>query len=458
MQRNDFLKLVGLGSAAFLLTSFKPFKLDKSKGKVIIIGAGMAGASAAFYLNQEGFEIEILEARDRIGGRVHTFEEWGHPIELGAGFIHRGSPESDLIWKESQKLNLLTKATDFEKTMLFDQNGGKIAKSNLIKFYDRKFEPAVLKASQEVKNIFSDISLEDIFENKNFISKVNDQEKVIIDFIMQGYQNSINTNLKNASAKYYLEEAIMGSEGNDQAMLGGFVNIIEAHLKGIRVNFNSPVIEIDDLGNKVVVKTENDTYEADYVVVSVPLSILRSQEIKFNPDLPPWKKEAFNQIGTGQFNKIVMKFSEKFWKGNNDAFFFSSEIKDSFGLTVNWDKYSNQPILIAMPVADAALWVEKQDAETIRKKWVNILHKAFPRKNIEIVDLLTTHWVSDSYSQGAYSYTPVGSSKEMFNAIAESVGRIHFAGEATSPLSNGTVHGAYASGLREAKNISNPYK
>ena len=93
MHRKTFLRMAALG---LLALPFSPTQAMRGKGrrtssssrKIIIIGAGMAGAAAARTLADAGCEVLVLEARDRIGGRIHTFTDWGYPLELGANWIH----------------------------------------------------------------------------------------------------------------------------------------------------------------------------------------------------------------------------------------------------------------------------------------------------------------------------------------------------------------------------------
>lgn len=121
----------------------------------------------------------------------------------------------------------------------------------------------------------------------------------------------------------------------------------------------------------------------------------------------------------------------------------------NFGLAVNFHHYGGKPVLVALPVAATARWVE----QAVRQRWTDILHRAYPNRNIDIQNLKITGWGADPFAQGAYSFVPVGAGAADFEALAAPHGRIHFAGEATIARWHSTVHGAYLSGVREAERV-----
>ena len=102
MKRNDFIKLLGLSGAATLLSSHTSYKEENKDISVIVIGAGLSGIAAAKELNDAGVNVQIIEARDRIGGRIHTVDFADTKIELGAGFV-KGSRNNKITQLVSQQ-------------------------------------------------------------------------------------------------------------------------------------------------------------------------------------------------------------------------------------------------------------------------------------------------------------------------------------------------------------------
>lgn len=452
MQRNEFLKLTLSGLLAFPLASFASRTASAKNKRVIVIGAGMAGAAAAKKLHDAGCEVIVLEARNRVGGRVHTNTDWGVNLELGANWIHQSTHPANPLMNYADKLNIKTLPTNYANLKVYDSEGEKIGNFSLGKFY-LHFERLINK-HREVLQLESDLSIKETITALTRDKKYSRKEKSILALIEESYSNNLATDLANASSKYYLNKSVR-KEKDDYFVTGGYGNIVNYILDGIDVKLNAIVQEIRSYNDKIDVVTDHKVFQADYVIVTVPISILQKQQIQFSPALPDWKISSFSKMQMGIFNKIIMEFSDKFWKGDADFQCYQIQKSNSFSLAANYYHYNQRPILIAMPVDKAGLLLEKTDIESIKKEWQNILHKAHPNKEIEFKNIMITKWNSDQFSQGSYSHVPVGASENDFNNLKREVGRIHFAGEATCIEHHSTVHGAYASGLREAIKILN---
>lgn len=450
MQRNTFLKLSALGLGGLFL----PARLLHQKNKkVIIVGAGMAGASAAYHLALAGFEVEVVEARNRIGGRVHSLARWNTHLEMGAHWIHRASPGAKYIYQLANSLEVKSRPTNLYNLQVYAADGAGIPLRKVARFYEREFEKQLMEIIKTISESDQDISLQELVR-RGFAGKyLSEEKRDILNFITQGFENSLNTPLENASAKYHLSESILRTEENNYLITEGYDKLVQHLLQDIQVHLNSPVISLKEKPDRVQVMTSTTSYEADFVIITVPSSLLRQNKIDFQSPLPEWKRKAFTKIQTGLFNKVYLKFAEKFWDDDRELLFFQSELKNAFGLVLNYHHYTQHPIWVAMPVSDAARWIESQPMEAIKSRWVQLLHKSFPNKNITIEEIVSSRWGTDSYALGAYSYAPVGCTKLDFEQLAKPVGKIHFAGEATVAEANATVHGAYLSGLREAQRI-----
>lgn len=453
MQRKDFIKLTSLGLLSIPFLSFENHKTTGKSKKVILIGAGMAGAAAARTLQDAGCEVVVLEARDRTGGRVHTHTDWGTNIELGANWIHNAHlPENPLL-NYAKKLNIKMHSTSYSNLKVYDAHGDKISKLTLGLFY-LWFEKKLNKNVSLINNSSSDISLKEVLDTILKDPHFSAKEKRIASLIEESYSNNLAVNLQDASAKYYLNTSVRKEE-NDLFVLGGYNKIIQDVMQGIDIKLNHIVREVRHKRDGVEVITDQQTFAADYVMITVPISILQKGQIAFSAALPDWKMNAFSKMKMGIFNKVVMEFTEKFWEGDADFQCYPTDLGNAFGIALNYHHYTDKPILIAMPVDKAGLWVENNDIEVIQKSWQQILHQAHPGKTIEFKNIMTTKWNADKFSQGSYTHVPVGATTADFEALQKEVGRIHFAGEATDIAHHGTVHGAYISGVREANKILN---
>ena len=452
MQRSEFLKLslAGLGSLAF--SSMGAEGRSTEQKTVIIVGAGMAGAAAARSLTDAGFKVTVLEARDRVGGRIHTFRDWDIPLELGAGWIHSGYPDAEVLMKLARRYQVSTANTDYRKFKLFTEQGNLVSPLKAERLYEDVVEKRLLDEVVKIQQAHQDYSVAQVFDRALRGVSLDNESRAIVSFYREGFANSLNTQLDQVSARYYLNQAAIQSQQRDALVTNGFDTIVRALLQDIEVQHNVVVKHIAPLGEGVKVETLRGNWEANYVIVTVPLSILQQQHITFASEFSDAKKKALSSLRTGLFNKVIMQFSEPFWKDSAHLLAFQNSVKDSFGIVVNYHHFTGKPMLVAMPITRAAQWVE-QDPEAVQKKWQAILQRAFPNKNIDIERVKISQWHSDPFARGAYSYVPVGSSKQSFEALAEPVGPVHFAGEATESDNHGTVHGAYLSGLREAQRI-----
>ncbi|HEY3403843.1 MAG TPA: NAD(P)/FAD-dependent oxidoreductase [Ohtaekwangia sp.] len=450
MKRRDFITRAGWLAALPFLSAAALGKSSVPK-KVLIIGAGMAGAAAARKLKDRGCEVTLLEARNRTGGRIHTHRDWGYPVELGANWIHDAGDTDNPLLSLAEKLDISIRKTNFNSIGLFDLEGNTVNKIAIARFY-LQFNKAFKQGAPELLVKETDASLAEMVDYVTRDKKYSEKEKAILALITEGMANTLGTALDNGSAKYYLTQPITKAP-LDFLVTGGYQRVVDYLLRDIPVELNTVVREIRTDNERLEIITEQTTYPADFVIVTVPISILQQQRIIFSPALPHWKINSFSKMQLGLFNKVVMEFHSKFWKGDKHFYMHNTSLGNAFGGALNYDHYLNKPVLISMPVDRSAKWVEENDTETIQATWKEILHKAHRGKEIEFKNILVTRWQGDDYARGSYSHVPVGSVAADFEALQQEVGRIHFAGEATQVTQHGTVQGAYNSGVREAMKI-----
>ncbi len=448
-----FLQLSTLGLGACFWPSILPARSTPDR-KVIVVGAGVAGASAANMLRQAGHEVTVLEARNRSGGRIHTFEQWGFPIELGANWIHDAGNLNNPLDQLAEQLAVARKKTRYASFRAFDSEGKKVGQLRSLLFawrLEKKLGHQLGPAGA------ADVSIQKVLDESLAGETFSSRQTTLKHFFEDMHETSLATDLRRASSRYYLDERSKNESSDiddDYLVVGGYHRLVEHLLDDTDVQYGEVVRQIQQKDGRVVVVTEKATHEADHVIVTVPLEMLRRGSILFNPALPEVKQNALTRIRTGLFNKVVMRFSEKFWRGNTDFLAFLELLKKDTGVVVlNYHHYTREPILIALSVAAAAQWVEEHHESAIQQWWTEILHRAYPHRNIDFQSIKVTRWGADAYSRGSYSYVPVGATAADFVALATPVGQIHFAGEATIAQYNGTVHGAYLSGIREAQRI-----
>ncbi|PYI18357.1 hypothetical protein BO99DRAFT_386768 [Aspergillus violaceofuscus CBS 115571] len=220
---------------------------------------------------------------------------------------------------------------------------------------------------------------------------------------------------------------------------------------------------------KALIQCEDgESFVADKVVFTGSLGVLKHRSIQFSPPLPEWKLGAIDRLGFGVMNKVILVFDQPFWDTERDMFGLLREPQNRnsmrqedysanrgrFYLFWNCMRTTGLPVLIALMAGDAAHQAEcTPDAEIIAEV-TSQLRNVF--KHVAVPDPLetiVTRWASDKFTRGSYSFVAAHSLPGDYDLMAQSIGNLHFAGEATCGTHPATVHGAYLSGLRAASEI-----
>ncbi|KAL3646174.1 Polyamine oxidase 2 [Castilleja foliolosa] len=430
-----------------------------SSPSVIVIGAGFAGITAARALFEASFQVTVLESRDRIGGRVHTDYSFGFPVDLGASWLHGVSKENPLasvigrlglpLYRTSGDNSVLYDH-DLESYALFDVDGNQVPQA-LVTKVGETFE-SILKETDVVRQEFSDdmsiqraISI--VFERRPDLRLEGLEHKVLQWYLcrMEGW---FAADADTISLKGWDQEELL--PGGHGLMVRGYLPVINTLAKGLDIRLSHSVTKIDRRQNGVKVTVEDGrTFIADAAVIAIPLGVLKSNRIEFEPRLPEWKEEAINDLGVGIENKIVLNFDNVFWP---NVEFVGVVAETSYGCSyfLNLHKATGHPVLVYMPAGKLARDIEKMSDEAAASFAFMQLKKILPNAS-EPVQYLVSHWGTDKNSLGSYSYDTVGKSHDLYERLRIPVDNLFFAGEATSFDYPGSVHGAYSTGLMAAE-------
>jgi monoamine oxidase len=214
------------------------------------------------------------------------------------------------------------------------------------------------------------------------------------------------------------------------------------------------VTRVDYNSDRVQVTHNGKVSEADYVIVSVPLGVLKSGRIQFSPELPQHKKTAIEKVPMNCVNKFLLIFDEAFW---DDELYicYTAEQKDKYNYFVNLKKAANVNALMTFAYADYARATESMSDSQIIGDIMSHLSDMYGENIPYPKTMLRTRWNSNENSFGSYSYPGVGTNPQFFGNLAKSVdNKLFFAGEHTSKDFFGTAHGAYHSGMDVAEEIA----
>lgn len=450
MQRRKFIigTLTGLPillmTPALLSSSCNNGDDNEPNGKsVIIIGAGISGLAAAKKLKEKGFDITVLEAQDKVGGRLRTNRTLGVAFDEGASWIHgiNGNPISTL----AQQAGMNTFETiDDQSDACYDLGG--VLRNSAI--YDNA-ETELYSILNTLKNSGNATqSFETIFNNL-YPTKANDR---LWKFLLSTYVTFDTGDLNNLSSLLYNEGEEFG--GAEKIATNGFDTIPNFLATGLNILLNQRVAKIDYSDTKVKITHNGTVSEADYVVVTVPLGVLKSGNIEFVPALPSAKQNAIQKIGMNCVNKFILTWDTAFWD-NTQYICYTPEVKDKFNYFVNVKKFHpSVNALMTFAYADYARQTETMaDAQLINEIMTH-LRDIYGTNIPNPTNMLRTKWQANENSFGAYSYTAVGTEMKHFDDLAEEINdKLFFAGEHTEADYFSTAHGAYLSGIREANKI-----
>ena len=448
MNRKDFLTWSAMSFLATCRTLYyKDLPKTNSPKKIIIIGAGMAGISAAHFLKAFGHEVEILEARDRFGGRIWTDREASYPIDLGAAWIH-GTNQNPLI-ELADKFSVNTKVTDFEDSLVLD-NSTAISKLTLY-FAFQKFESCMKEGEKILEETNRNLSLRELLDLVYKKKELSAFEKKLFVLFERGLENENAAELDKASAIGYFSESETIT-GPDLLVYDGYDKILKGLLGNIKIYFKEVVKKIQYDKKGVNIYTENNSFQSELAVVTVPVGVLQKKKIIFEPSLPKEKEEAISKIPFGVFNKTILEFEEDFWNNDQTSFFQLDNInKQRQDLILNLEPVYKKPILAFLYSGEKAksLEKEKNSWKEIESELKSIFRKDIPKPKRTI----HTNWFSDPFSYGSYTYS-ARNMNELTTEYSKPLGRLFFAGEGTHKEFYSYVHGAYLSGLREAERIN----
>lgn len=442
---------------------------------ILIIGAGAAGLAAAAQLSRAGHEVVVIEARDRIGGRVFTVASAdvrlpanrnsspslasNLPIELGAEFVHGRSPHI-FHAAESAKLALCDVS---ERHWFFED--GKLSSSG--EFW-RKIE----KLMHDMKLSTTDQSFKDFLDSLPDDEETRRAKEIVVPYIEGFHAADISRIGIHGLTK--ANEAADEIDGDRSfRVMGGYGQLMqslhdEAQRYGGAFYFETIVEEIHWRPGhvEVVCQTKNQkrAFTGSACLITLPLGVLQSNHIQFDPLLPERKRMAIGHLAVGNVVKINMLFEERFWEqfeisdGEQKRSFFDLGFLHFPNAPIpTW--WTQLPLRVPLLVGWAGGSQVKPVSDDILDDAIESLSQIF---GSSVIDRLKAHyvhdWREDPFSLGAYSYVPVNG-LESQRALAKPVdGTLFFAGEAMSVGHIGTVHGAMQSGERAAEEIQKGFR
>lgn len=451
MRRRELINLAGLALAGGVLGLPSRALASGSSQRVIIIGAGISGLAAANRLDELGYNVTILESRNRLGGRIWTNDQWPKsPVDLGASWIHgvTGNP----ITAIAKAAGARTVPTRYDSYVIYGKDGKIITP----KQESRIDELSVIinRSIKIAQKANLDRSILETVRSAVKWDQLSGEDRSWVDHIINSNIEQENAGSAADTSTYWFDSDLAFS-GQEVFFPNGY-NTITKHLaNGLEILMGTTVTEVAWNPNGVSVTTNRGVFQADNVVITLPLGVLKANKVRFNPGIPATKQKAIQALGMGLLNKCFLRFPKVFWPADRD---WLMSIGPLPGLWAEWVSYARPlgiPILVGFNAADAGREVETwSDRKTVDSA-MGTLRKIYGSGIPNPVGYQITRWAADPFSLGSYSFNALGSIPAMRDDLAKSIdNRVFFAGEATDRKYFGTVHGAYLSGLRAAAEIS----
>ena len=417
--------------------------------RVVIVGAGIAGLAAASRLQRASIACVMLEARDRIGGRLHTIDLAGTPVDLGGSWIHHpiGNPMSALC----DQLGIARDAGDPLPTLsAYDRAERRRLDRAETEMYARQESDAFWDAVDALSDrLGPDATGGDAIEA--FVAE-RGLTGAVARRVRQALRAEIEADAADRADNNSLRWMTYGDEFDGGPVLGdlprdGYRSVIQKLVTGLDVRLNTEVVSIEVGADGIRAGCADGSVESgSHAIVTVPLGVLKRGGPRFDPPLPAPVQGAVDALGFGRYEKIALRFESAFWRDDDVSHLivFPPDEDQPAMWVFDLDAFGAGPVLCAhlfhtltpyaldQPPAEATAWLR------------DVLTDVFGRPIPDPIATAVTSWAHDPFTGGAYSHFPPGADPSMLDLLGEPLhGRLLLAGEHTQSARYGYADGAY---------------
>lgn len=420
----------------------------------IVVGAGVAGLSAARLLHDAGRRVIVLEARDRIGGRVHTARDGG-VADLGASWIHGidGSPVAAAAAAFGMPMVEFTVGgyqVDGRPIASYGPDGTRLNEAQARAFADdvHTVDAALVEviAASGPCDSYRDVT-ERALAAQGWDA---DRAQRVREYLEHRAEEQYGVWIEHLAAHGLDDDEI---EGDEVVFPEGYDALPARLAEGLDVRLGHEVTGID-WTDGVRARTARGEFAGDTAVVTVPVGVLQSGSVEFAPPLPAVNAGALSRLRMNAFEKVILRFCERFWEPDVYAIRQQGPEGRWWHSWYDLTRLHGEPTLLTFAAGPAAQSIRDWPDERVADSVMTQLRRLYGERAEPPVSIRRTAWQDDPWSRGSYAYMTVGSTTADHDDLATPIGdRLHLAGEATWTDDPATVTAAMCSGHRAAERV-----
>lgn len=422
----------------------------------IVIGAGVAGLTAARLLTHAGRRVVVLEARDRVGGRVWTDRTDGLVTDLGASWIHgiTDSPvaaAADAFGMRTVEFTVGGYQPDSRPIAYYGPEGTRLTDAAAQRFIGdiHAVDAALLEvvAASDPEASYRDVT-EAALAQQGW-----DEERTqrVREYLEHRSEEQYGAWIEDLAAHGLDDDSI---DGYEVVFPDGYDRLPAGLAQGLDVRLGHVVSHVRWSTDGVAVTTDQDTFAADTAVLTVPIGVLQSEEFVVDPPLPEPVAGALNRLRMNDFEKVFLRFATKFWDDGVYAIRQQGPESRWWHSWYDLTALHGTPTLLTFAAGPAAVETRDWDVQRVVESILVQLRRLYGDRLEPPTHVHITAWQDDPFARGSYAYMTVGSTTADHDDLATPVGGVlHLAGEATWTDDPATVTAALCSGHRATSNI-----